>query len=56
MYQVEIPKRDDEISLLRKRVAELESENLRLREEVTQKRVVCLSVNEKARANNSKAS
>ena len=42
MYQVEIPRRDDEIEALRQEVAALEEENLRLQEQVAQGRVVRL--------------
>ena len=42
MYQVEIPRREDEIEALRKEVAELKEENLRLQRQVAQGRVVRL--------------
>lgn len=42
MYQVEIPKRDAELGRLRERISILESENLLLREQVEQGRIVRL--------------
>lgn len=42
MYQVEMPKRDAELARLRERISALEAENLLLREQVAQGRVVRL--------------
>jgi hypothetical protein len=44
MYQVEMPRRDKEIEQLRIKIAELEAENLRLQEQVSQSRVVRLPI------------
>jgi hypothetical protein len=49
MYQVEIPKRDAELGRLRERISELEAENLRLREQVAQGRIVHLPHRPKGR-------
>lgn len=49
MYQVEIPKRDAEIARLQTKIAELEAENLRLYEQVSNSRVVRLPSNRRGK-------
>jgi hypothetical protein len=49
MYQIEMPKRDNEIELLKAQVSELRTENLLLQEAVSDGRVVRLPRNHKSK-------
>ena len=49
MYQIEIPRRDEEIATLQRRVKELEATNAQLQDEISRGRVVQLPVERRSR-------